>query len=173
VDTNRRLTLAAGLVLILFGALFLIVQLIPGLQIWRDPGYWWPLMVIAWGIGLLMLGLLIHVPALAVPACVTGGVGALLFWQNATNQWESWAYVWTLIPAFVGVGVILMGLLSGKSRQSLGAGLWLILISTALFGVFGSLLGGIHVLGIVWPALLIALGVLLLARAMLSAGKAR
>ena len=38
----------------------------------------------------------------------------MLYWQNQTGNWESWAYAWALIPGFVGVGTIVMGLWEGK-----------------------------------------------------------
>lgn len=167
MDETRRVTLAFGLLLVLFGALFLVLQLVPGLEIWLEPEQWWPLLVVGVGVFLLLLALLLRVPALTIPACVVGGVGVLLLWQNATGNWDSWAYAWALIPGFVGVGVILMGLFGGKLRQSLGVGLWLMVISAVLFTVFGALLGGSSLLGAYWPALLIVLGVLMLLRGLL------
>jgi len=170
MDQTRRLTIVVGLLLIMFGAFLLIVQLVPGLEMWLDPGYWWPLVVVAPGVLLLLLALLIRVPALAVPASIIMGVGGLLFWQNATGNWDSWAYAWALIPGFIGLGIILTGLLSAKFSQSLGAGLGMMVISAVLFTVFGSLFGALNVSGIYWSALLIALGVLMLVRALLRFG---
>jgi hypothetical protein len=110
MDRRRRSSLAAGLVLILLGAWFLVAQWVPGLQTWFS----WPLTIVGVGVLLLIIGLLTRVPAMAVPACIVGGIGGLLYWQNATGNWESWAYAWTLIPGFVGVGIVLSGLLGGE-----------------------------------------------------------
>jgi len=115
---------------------------------------------------LLIIGLLTGVPAMAIPACIVGGIGGLLYWQNSTGNWESWTYAWTLIPGFVGVGTILSGLLGGEPRQSVRGGFWLVAISLALFAFFGSFLGGLNLLGPYWPALLILLGLLLLVRSL-------
>jgi hypothetical protein len=90
----------------------------------------------------------------------------LLYWQNATGNWESWAYVWTLIPGFVGLGTVLAGLLGGESRQEVRGGLWLILISLVLFAAFGSFFGALGLVGPYWPLLLIALGVLIFVRSL-------
>lgn len=79
---------------------------------------------------------------MAVPACIVGGIGGLLLWQNATGEWQSWAYAWTLIPGFVGVGTLLSGLLGGTLRRDFGAGAWRVLISLISFGIFASFLGG-------------------------------
>jgi len=160
VVRDRRSNLAGGVVLILIGVLLLIFQVMPGLQIWVS----WPLIIIGVGVLLLTIGLLTRVSTMAIPACIVGGVGGLLYWQNATGNWESWAYVWALIPGFVGAGIILSGLLGDEVRQALGVGGWLILISLVLFTVFGSFFGRIGLLATYWPVLLIALGLLLLAR---------
>jgi hypothetical protein len=162
MDSQRRSSLAGGLVLILLGALFLAVQWVPGLQLWFS----WPLIIIGIGVLLLIVGLLTGVPAMAMPACIVGGIGGLLYWQNATGNWESWAYAWTLIPGFVGVGMVLSGLLGGDTRQTVRGGGWLILISLVLFAVFASFFGALGLVGRYWPVLLIGLGLLVLAQSL-------
>lgn len=162
MDRRRRSSLAAGLVLILLGAWFLAVQWVPGLQTWFS----WPLTIVGVGVLLLIIGLLTGVPAMAVPACIVGGIGGLLYWQNATGNWESWAYAWTLIPGFVGVGIVLSGLLGGEIRQSVSGGGWLVLISLVLFTIFGSFFGALGIVGDYWPVLLILLGLLILIRSL-------
>jgi hypothetical protein len=147
-------------VLILLGALFLVAQFVPGWQRWLD----WPLIVIGVGAFLLIFGLLAGAPGMAVPACIVGGIGGLLYWQNATGNWESWAYAWTLIPGFVGVGAILAAALGEGGREQVNGGLWLVFISLVLFTVFGSFFGALGFLGGYWPALLILLGLLILVR---------
>ena len=86
----------------------------------------------------------------------------LFYWQDATGNWDSWAYAWTLIPGFVGVGVLLEGLLSGNFRRAWGGGMTLIVISAVMFLIFGSFLGGPISLGQWWPVLLILLGLWML-----------
>jgi len=162
MDSQRRSSLAGGLVLVLLGALFLAVQWVPGLQLWVS----WPLIIIGIGVLLLIVGLLTGVPAMAMPACIVGGIGGLLYWQNATGNWESWAYAWTLIPGFVGVGMVLSGLLGGDTRQTVRGGAWLILISLVLFAVFASFFGALGLVGSYWPVLLIVLGLLVLAQSL-------
>jgi hypothetical protein len=157
---RRRSSLAGGLVLILLGILFLVVQQVPGLQLWFS----WPWIIIGVAVFLLVLGLVIGEPSMAIPACIVGGIGGILYWQEITGNWDSWAYAWTLIPGFVGVGIVLSGLLGGDSRQSMRGGGWLIIISLMLFAVFGSFFGGLGLLGPYWPVLLIMLGLLVLIR---------
>ncbi|HET91495.1 MAG TPA: hypothetical protein ENN99_12280 [Chloroflexi bacterium] len=160
MDYRRRSNLAGGIVLILLGVAFLAFQLVPGMRYWFS----WPWIIISGGVLLLLIGLLTAVPALAIPACIVSGIGGLLYWQNATGNWESWSYAWALIPGFVGVGILLSGLFGGNARQALRDGGGLILTSLVLFVVFASLLGGVNLLGPYWPVLLILLGLWSLVR---------
>ena len=156
--SGRRSSLVAGLALILLGALLLVSRLVPGFEVWLS----WPLIILGVGMFLLIMGPLTGAPGMAVPACIVGGIGALLYWQNVTGNWGSWAYAWTLIPGFVGVGIVLAGLLGEKPGESIRGGGVLITISVALFLIFGSFLGGLRLLGPYWPILVIGLGVALL-----------
>ena len=165
MERRTRTSVVGGLLLILLGLFFLAYQAMPERLGWLRIDMGWPLIVVAVGAGLLIFGLLLGAPGMAVPACIVGGIGALLYWQNATGNWESWAYAWTLIPGFVGVGTILAGLLGeGKLRDALEGGFWLITISMVMFAIFGSFLGGMNLFGPYWPALLILLGLIILVR---------
>lgn len=164
MNRNTPTRLGCGLALVLLGAWLLAVRLIPSLEQWSDSVFEWPVFVIGAGVLMLLFGLLARAPGMAIPAAIVGGIGGLLYWQNATGNWESWAFAWTLIPGFVGIGLILMGLLPGGESDSLRAGGWLLVVSLTLFVVFGSFLGGPNLLGPYWPALLIVLGLILLGR---------
>jgi len=156
---GRRGSIAAGGLLILLGLTLLAVRLVPGLQ---ATWFSWPLGIVGVGVFLLILGLVTGAPGLAVPAANVGGIGALLYWQNLTGRWDTWSFAWTLIPGFVGVGLVLAGLLGERPRETVRAGTVLLVISAALFLIFGSFLGGLQLLGPYWPVLLIGLGVVLL-----------
>ena len=167
MDTRRRSNLVTGAMLLVLGVVFLAVQLFPGLSQFFRLDLSWPFIVIAVGLFLLVLGLLVGAPGMAVPACIVGGIGGLLYYQNATGNWESWAYAWSLIPGFVGLGIIVSGLLEGKGKQAFRAGSSLLFISLVLFLVFGSFFGALGMLGAYWPVLLIALGLIVLVRALM------
>jgi len=165
---RTRTSVVGGILLILLGLFFLALQMMPESMAWLRIEMSWPLIVMGVGVFLLVFGLLVGAPGMAVPACVVGGIGALLYWQNVTGNWESLSYAWALIPGFVGIGVILNGLLGGdKLRDSLEGGFWLILISMVMFAIFGSFLGGLTLFGSYWPALLIVLGLVVLVRSFL------
>lgn len=165
MDRGNRSGLAVGMLLILLGIFFLALQLLPGLQAWFSAAFAWPLIVIGVGVFLFIFGLLVRAPGMAVPAAIVTGIGGLLYWQNATGNWASWAYAWALIPGFVGIGVILAGLLGENTGRSLRDGLNLLIISLVLFVIFGSFLGGLPLLGPYWPVILILFGLWLLFQA--------
>lgn len=156
--SRRRSSLVGGLVLILLGALILAAQLLPGLQLWFS----WPWIIIGFGVLLLIIGSATGVPGLAIPACIIAGIGGILYYQTISGDWDSWAYIWSLIPGFVGVGIVLSGLLGEEGGEAMRAGGTLILISLVLFAAFGSLFGALGMMGRYWPVLLILLGLTLL-----------
>ena len=161
MSRKTRSNLAVGILLILVGGWFLAVQLMPNLGDWFWSTFDWPFVIIGVGACLLIFGLLAGAPGMAVPATIVAGIGGILAYQNATGNWESWAYVWSLIPGFVGVGVMLSALLGEGGREGFRSGLTLIFISAILFMVFSSIMGA-NPLGSWWPVLLIILGLWLL-----------
>lgn len=165
---QNRTTLFLGLLLILIGAWLVVSRQVPAVQEWLDANFAWPMYTIGAGLLIFLLGLLSGAPGMSVPAAIVTGIGGILYYQNATNDFASWSYMWTLIPGFVGVGVILAGLLGEHTRHNIGRGLNLIVISAVLFLIFGALFGGLSILGPNGPAvLLIALGVYILLRGFL------
>jgi hypothetical protein len=161
MSRQSRSRVVVGLILILVGAWFLTGQLFPGLVIWSGV-FSWPMIIIGVGVFLLLFGLLVGAPGMAVPAVIVGGIGGMLYYQNATGDWTSWAYTWTLIPGFVGLGTILAGLFGGRPRRSLHQGINLVLFSLALFLIFAALAGKINLFGPYWPVLIILFGVWIL-----------
>jgi len=157
--------MAVGAVLIIIGAWLLVVQFIPALRGWFS----WPTIIIAVGLLLFLLGVFLGQYEMAIPGCIVGGIGGILFWQNATGNWESWSYIWALIPGFAGTGTLIAGLLRRDGGQVRG-GLWTMLVGAVLFLVFGSLFGAVAVLGQYWPVLLIVLGLFALIQGLTKRG---
>ena len=167
MNPRNRGSLVGGLVLVLIGLFLLVLQLAPNLAQFLRLELTWPFIIV--GIGLLFfVGILVwgrSSAGLAVPGSIVTGIGLLLLYQNWSGNWESWAYAWTLIPGMVGVGVILVGLIEGKSAsRALNAGGGLILISLILFVVFGFFLGSDRLARWGVPLLLILGGCWLLVR---------
>ena len=161
MDRTKRSTLAVGILLVLLGAYFIVANLIPSFNDWINVTMSWPLIVIAVGVGLLFLGLLVGAPEMAIPAVIVGGIGGILYYQNLSGNWGSWAYLWTLIPGFSGVGILLAYLLGSHGEHTLRSALDTIGTSLVMFVIFGAFFGAFKVLGNYWPLLLVAAGVLL------------
>jgi hypothetical protein len=162
---QNRSNLFLGLLLIVIGGWLIMTNQIPSLQAWVEDNFAWPMYTIGAGVLILLIGLLTNSPGMAVPASIVAGIGGILYYQNATDDYGSWAYMWTLIPGFVGVGTILAGLLGENTRRNFGHGLRLLVTSAVLFLIFATFLGGLSILGEYGlPILLILLGIYILAR---------
>jgi hypothetical protein len=170
MSRRQRTNTILGLLLVLAGAVFLAQQFYPDLQVWDYFTFSWPVYVIGAGVLLFLLGLFVGAPGMAVPATIVAGIGGVLYWQETTGNWDSWAYTWTLIPGFVGLGIILEALLEGKPRGGLRAGGSLMVISAILFVIFASFMGGPALLGTYWPVLLILIGLWFIIRSLLRRG---
>jgi len=161
--------LALGLVLVVVGIFFLAMRL---LDIDLST-YGWPLYVIIPGLTLLIVGFF----SLGTGALVPGGIitvlGLVLAYQNATSDWASWAFAWTLVaPGGAGLGIFLQGLRVHDQKQvRLGRNLmfWAALLFMIGFVIFESIfqISGVDY-GLVGssalPVLLIVIGVTLLVR---------
>lgn len=156
---NRRYTW--GILLIVFGLFLLASEIVPGLKQIMD----WPWIVMGVGVLFILFAIISRNGGLAVPGSIISGIGAILFYQNLSGNWDTWTFAWTLIPGFVGIGIGLATLISPKEqRDGWSASLFLIALSMVMFVVFG----GNQFLGwnlqFLWPAVIILIGVYLLLR---------
>jgi hypothetical protein len=142
-----------------------VTRQVPSVREWLDANFLWPMWMIGAGVLILLIGLINGNPGMAIPASIVAGIGGILYYQELTNNYGSWAYMWTLIPGFVGVGSILAGLLGENTSRNIGHGLNQLFISAVLFLIFASFLGGLDILGEYGaPVVLILLGVYVLGR---------
>ena len=171
MNAGQRSRLAMGLLLVAIGIAFLALQVVPGLASWFRVTLSWPLIIVGVGALILVVGLLSGAPETAIGACVVAGIGGILYYQNLTGNWVSWTYAWTLIPGFVGVGMVISGILGSRVTRSISRGLNQIIASVIMFLIFGSIFGpifgGFSFLGPYWPVLLIAAGLLIIVRTLL------
>jgi hypothetical protein len=139
----------------------------------------WPFFVIVPGLAVLGLGLATAGRVGEVLATIGGVVtmaGLVLLVQNATDQFDTWAYAWTLLLVGAGIGRWLVGVV--RSRRDLAAsGGWLIaagLVAFVVFTVFFEVIIGIGGRGYGaggrygLAALLILAGLVLLGRRLLA-----
>ncbi len=169
MDRNQRKAIIGGIILILLGLLFLANELFP-----QTFAFWdWPFIIIGLGVVFLLWAILAGTGGLAVPGSILAGIGGILYYQNVTGNWESWSYIWALIPGFVGLGVIISGIIDGNIKEAFTGGLTLLMISGVLFFAFGSAFGLEHELVQYWPVLLIVLGLIALVRVIFSGNKSK
>lgn len=167
--SDRRAVIAIGAALILFGALFLVVQVL-GTD-FGDLG--WPLFVIAPGVILYVVGFIVggrNGVGFAVAGSIVAAVGLVLAWQNATDMWASWAYAWALVGPFAaGFGMLTYGL-ANRFQDLVSQGVAALAVGAALFlvgffffeGVLGLSGEPIPAVRDIFPYAAIGLGALLI-----------
>jgi len=147
-----------------------LVLIAVGVMAFMGAGLLWPMFILV--PGLILLGIALGggragAAAMSIPAMIVTGTGALLFIQNVTGYWESWAYAWTLYGVFLGMGFMLMGQrLDDSSLHKVGRGfVQASLMAFAAFAFFFEIIIGISGgPGPIGALLLIGLGLLLLTR---------
>ena len=164
---NERNTRALGLLLLAVGVWILIARFIH-----INLGDWlWPFWIIVPGGLIIALGFRDSRrkgEGLVTFGSIVAVTGIILFVQNITGQWQSWAYAWALLfPGSIGLGQYLWGKRTGNTAavHSAEKTLRVALMLFMGFGIFFEVvlgIGGFH-LGsagrIIVPVLLIAAGV--------------
>jgi hypothetical protein len=158
-----------GVALVAVGLGLLVVQTV-GLPVWS---FAWTLLIILPGLACfaVMLALGRAAGALAVPGSLLTTIGLILLYQALTNLWQSWAYLWTLLVAAVGLGLVIWGRWGARpelvtiGRRLAVGGLVAMLVGAVFFETVINIsgLGGSAIARFVGPALLIAAGLALLA----------
>lgn len=157
MNRQGRSQLALGVILILLGAWFLLDKSVPAFHTIFEKYTEWPVNMLLIGAVIFIVGLVLGQPGMAVPAAIVAGIGGIFYYQEATNSYDSWSYMWALIPGFVGVGSILAGLLGDSTAHNIKRGLNLMVVSAVLFLVFSSFFGGWELFGNYGPAILLIL----------------
>jgi len=141
-DGGRRGSIVLGAILVVVGLLALL-----GRQLHVDlVSIGWPLFVLLPGVLLLAGSLFVGGRpgiGLAIPGGIVTMTGLVLAFQNATDSYQTWAYAWALVaPGGVGVGLVIYGVLAGE-RDSLRAGVPVLISGLGLFLGFGFFFEGI------------------------------
>lgn len=157
--------LIGGSILIGLGVLFLLGQFF-NFMAWQ---FLWPFFVVGVG-GLFFVGMLVGgkpAAGLAIPGSIIGVIGLMLFYQNLTGHWSSWAYGWTVIVMAVGLGIWIAGLWGDNARQR-HAGWSVLKVGFVLFVIFGGFFelvlsgfGGSALTQVFFPVMLILIGLYL------------
>jgi len=144
--TNKNRTqLILGLIFLLVALWLLLTQVKPEWTAWLHITFSWPVWIMLVGLVLLLIGLLSGKYDMAVPACIVAGIGGILYYQNLYQDWDSWSYMWALIPGFGGLGNLLTALLTGNLRKEGRNAVNTIFISIFLFIIFTAIFGGFEI----------------------------
>ena len=161
--SDNRGSIVVGGILVLIGAIFLFVN------VFRiDFGEIWPIIFFIIGAGFYLPVLLMprdrqNLAGLLIPGTILFGLGAIFFYNILADDWESWAYIWALIPAAVGLGLLLAARVGDWGGDTMKVGFWMFVISTGVCLVLAAFFGGGNA-GLIGAVLLIVLGVFLLIR---------
>ncbi len=161
--SEKRGSIVVGGILVVIGAIFLFVNVFH-----VDFGEIWPIIFFIIGAGFYLPVLLMprdrrNLAGLLIPGTILFGLGAIFFYNIFTDNWGSWAYIWTLIPASVGLGLLLGARVGDWGGDTMKVGFWMFVISTGVCLVLAAFFGGGNA-GLIGAVLLIALGLVLLIR---------
>lgn len=154
----KKSALTLGVIMILVGAVLLALQLKPE---WADFVQW-PMIILGIGVLFLISAVITGNGDFAIPGCINAGLGGIFYYQTLSSDWASWSFIWTLIPAFVGLGILLANLINREPMDR--GGLTLLLISLLAFAVFYTAQRYSVGFDLLWPALLVLGGILLITR---------
>jgi hypothetical protein len=167
MDESKRGTMVAGIILVALGALFFTLNLIPGIV----AAMTWPLILVVIGIGFCLPALIWpqqkeSLAGLLIPGSILIVLGGIFLFNTLTGIWSVWAIAWMLIPASVGLGLILGAWVGKWDKSVTTVGLWMLVLSLAVFALFASLFGNVVVKSI-GAGLLIITGLVLLIRSLM------
>ena len=162
MEKSNRTATYIGIVLIGAGLLFLVINLIPGL----GAGLTWPIVFYALAAcfylpSVIWSDMRKSLSGLYIPGSVMLVLGLMFTYNVLTQDWASWAFGWTIIPAGVGFGLILSAKMGEWGKAAAVVGFWLLIGSLAFFSLFAALFGG-TLLKFFGPLLLICAGIFML-----------
>jgi hypothetical protein len=169
-STPRRAgsSVAFGVVLVVLGLFALLIQFTG-----FDAGQSWPLFVVIPGLTLLVVGYISLGTGALIPGAILTVIGLILAYQSSTGDWPSWAFAWPLVaPGGVGLGLFLQGV-RNRDSHLLRQGRVLMFVAAIIFMIGFVIFATIFRISDMdygWfgkaalPALLIVVGLVLLAR---------
>jgi hypothetical protein len=165
MNTLDRGTMAFGGFLIGMGGIFLIFNLIPGL----DMGKTWPVIFYLLAGAFLMPGFVFQpyrkaLASLFIPGSILLALALIFTYNVLTDDFAAWAYAWLLIPAGVGLGLLLAATVGEWGKGTREVGVWLMSADIGLFALFATVFGQSQFIKLAGPILIIIAGALILMR---------
>lgn len=165
MDQTKRGTAITGGIFVCLGALLIILNLIPGVRMQQ----FWPLIILALALAFFLPVIIWPsskhgLAGLLIPGVILLTLGLIFLYNTISRDWAMWAFGWLLIPAGTGLGIAAGSWIGSWGKGSLLTGLWMGLISLALFAFFAALFGTLF-LRIFGAGTLILSGAIFLLRA--------
>lgn len=165
MDNSNRGTVILGTFLIAIGAIYLLLNLVPGVQ----TGQTWPVIFFFLAAAFylpvfLWPGARRGLAGLFIPGSIMLVLGLIFLYDVVTQDWGSWAYAWLLIPGAVGLGLLLGSAAGGWGRGPSQTGVWMFAADLGLFALFATIFGNNPAIKTFGPVLIILAGVLVLLR---------
>lgn len=165
-ESNRG-TMIAGIVLVVLGAVFFALNLIPGI----DAKKTWPLILVVLGIGFCLPAFIWsdvreNLAGLFIPGFILLVLGVIFLFNTLTSIWNIWAIAWILIPASVGLGLVVAAYIGKWDRSVRQVGIWMMVISMSVFALFAAMFNNIVVKSI-GAGLLVITGLIMLLRSII------
>jgi hypothetical protein len=167
MSPRSKNALALGVVLILVGLVLALIEFSPGFDVLFTEVMGWELALVFGGALALVFGWLNNVPELVILGVTGLGLGGLQFYFGSIGELVPWKYAWTVVPFLVGVGILVASVVTPTSRYRRVAGANLTMAGLVLFVVFSVIFGDFR-WARYWPLALIALGMVLVVRSLLS-----
>ena len=149
-----------GVILIGLGIFLLILNFIP--RYLMHHSWWFIFFILAAGFFLPALIWPKARPGLAalfIPGSIMAVLGLIFMYNTTTDNWESWEYLWTLLPASAGLGLFLAGKYGNWEKGVAQVGIWILVFSLAGFIFFSG--SAVKTVGAI---ILILLGIWLLGK---------
>ncbi len=115
---SRTIELVAGVLLLIVGLVVLasepLLNVINGLTEGEEFLRWWPIIPVGLSLFFLVPGLLGGPnrrlrAGMMIPGTLLAGIGGALLYTSLTDQWDAWAYLWSVIPFSFGLGMYAAG----------------------------------------------------------------
>jgi hypothetical protein len=149
-----------GLPILAVCGVALMANYFPPARIWV---MFWPLIIIALGLGLALAGLYLRVIWMLIPALIALFMGAAFQFSAFTGLWVAWAVLWVTIPVAVGLALLIISLVRrslplfiasafiGGTAMTIGLGLTALLThlwsAVGLVGGLGLVAAGVVLVG--------------------------
>jgi hypothetical protein len=115
---SRTIELIAGILLLIVGLVVLasepLLDFVNGLTAGEELLRWWPIIPVALSLFFLVPGLLGGPnrrlrAGMMIPGALLAGIGGALLYSSLADDWGAWAYLWSVIPFSLGLGMYAAG----------------------------------------------------------------